>query len=477
MLSLLCPFLVAVRIFADMLMPLEMRFQFDGREYGNEYLRVPERLEVDDVEDTNDPQRGPVAVIEGWRLVARTRIVQSGWVPDNHVQARGLLVAGEVVNRFMLKFKKVRAQPASHIPLQHRCGYIRRMCTSLSPYPFAQVRLQPHYARIPLPTSICSKVPHDDRRNRVVGGDIKQIKHLRGLLPICEVFAEMLQKIIRLRELRPEDSFEALGLKAESNRGFDVNRKNKEIDYGNQEYPVLLWTMAICCGEVARCLEVLSRRWPSLQSRCNTAYGIVRQADLIEILMSTTRGLPTAMFADQLETLRGVSLPKRHQELCYLMHTVHLLQARLTDGWLKHKNERIHWCVHHACVHPSPPAHHRCGYNRSACTSLSPYPFASQGRLQPKYVYIPLPTFRCSTGAVTTALCVHPSPHVPLQHRWSQYWDVDELAALWVGGDAFVKGQVVTGFWEYFVFDNDLRSSEEPNACKFRLKKVTPWGR
>ena len=134
MLSLPCPFLVAVRIFADMLMPLEMRFQFDGREYGNEYLRVPERLEVDDVEDTNDPQQGPVAVIEGWRLVASTCIIQSGWVPDNHVQARGLLVAGEVVNRFMLKFKKVRAQPASHIPLQHRCGYNRRMCTSLSPY-------------------------------------------------------------------------------------------------------------------------------------------------------------------------------------------------------------------------------------------------------------------------------------------------------------------------------------------------------
>ena len=105
MLSLLCPFLVAVRIFADMLMPLEMRFQFDGREYGNENLRVPERLEVDDVEDTNDPQQGPVAVIEGWRLVASTCIIQSGWVPDNHVQARGLLVAGEVVNRFMLKFK------------------------------------------------------------------------------------------------------------------------------------------------------------------------------------------------------------------------------------------------------------------------------------------------------------------------------------------------------------------------------------
>ena len=301
-------------------------------------------------------------------------------------------------------------------------------CTTRFPYPFAaQVRLQPQDVYIPLPIcgynrsmraslsphpSACSKVPHDDRRNPVVGGDIMQIKHLRGLRPICEVFAEMLQKIIMLRELRPEDSFEELGLKAESNRGFDVNRKNQQIDYGNQEYPVLLWTMAMCCGEVARCLEVLSRRWPSLQSRCNTAYGIVRQADLIEILMSTTRGLPTAMFADQLETLRGESLhKKRHQELCYLMHTVHLLQARLTNGYLKHKKETIHRCVHHGCVHPSPPAHHRCGYNRSTCTSLSPYPFASQGRLQPKYVYIPLPTSRCSTGAVTTALCVHPSPH------------------------------------------------------------------
>ena len=106
---------------------------------------------------------------------------------------------------------------------------------------------------------------------------------------------------------------------------------------------MLLWTMAMCCGEVARCLEVLSRKWPSLLSRCNTPYGIVRQADLIEILMSTTRGLPTAMFADQLETLRGESLhKKRHQELCYLMHTVHLLQARLTNGWLKHKKETIH---------------------------------------------------------------------------------------------------------------------------------------
>ena len=109
MLSLLCPFLVALRIFAEMLMPLEMRFQFDGREYGNEYLRVPERLEVDDVEDTNDPQRGPVAVLQGWRLVSHRR-AKGGWVPDNHVQARGLLVAGEVVTKFMLRFQKVRAQ-------------------------------------------------------------------------------------------------------------------------------------------------------------------------------------------------------------------------------------------------------------------------------------------------------------------------------------------------------------------------------
>ena len=68
--------------------------------------------------------------------------------------------------------------------------------------------------------------------------------------------------------------------------------------------------------------------------------------------------------------------------------------------------------------------------------------------------------------------------HVPLQHRWARYLgsDVDELAALWVGGDAFVQGQVVTGFWEFFLFDDDLRSSEEPNALKFRLKQVSPWG-
>ena len=133
MLSLLCPILVAVRIFPEMLMQLEMRFGFAGKDYGTGYLSVCKSLEVDAMEDTNDPQRGPVAVIEGWRLV-RPRIGKSGWVPDHHVQARGLLVAGEVVDRFMLKFKKVRAQPASHIPLQHRCGYNRRMCTCLSPY-------------------------------------------------------------------------------------------------------------------------------------------------------------------------------------------------------------------------------------------------------------------------------------------------------------------------------------------------------
>ena len=107
-------------------------------------------------------------------------------------------------------------------------------------------------------------------------------------------------------------------------------------------------------------------------------------------------------------------------------------------------------------------------------------------------VYIPLPISLCITGAVTTEVCVHPAPdiplqhmcgynrtmrassHVPLQHRWARYWEVDELAALWESGDAFVQGQVVTGFWEYFVFDNDLRSSEEPNALNFRLKQVTP---
>ena len=97
MLSLLCPFLVAVRIFPEMFMQLEMRFAFDGGEYGPGYLKVGKCLEVDDVEDTNDPQRGPVAVLQEWRLVSHRR-AKSGWVPDNHVQARGLLVAGEVVN-------------------------------------------------------------------------------------------------------------------------------------------------------------------------------------------------------------------------------------------------------------------------------------------------------------------------------------------------------------------------------------------
>ena len=180
---------------------------------------------------------------------------------------------------------------------------------------------------------------------------------------------------------------------------------------------MLLWTMAMCCGEVARCLEVLSRRWPSLLPRCNTAHGIVRQADLIEILMATLRGTG-GLFAGQLETLRGVSLPKRFQELCYLMHTVHLLQARLTDGWLKHKEETIHRCVHHAPpplritgatttavrVHPSPhiPLHHRGGYNRSMCTSRSPHPVAAQVRLQPHYAYIPLPMSLCNTGGHNT---------------------------------------------------------------------------
>ena len=33
------------------------------------------------------------------------------------------------------------------------------------------------------------------------------------------------------------------------------------------------------------------------------------------------------------------------------------------------------------------------------------------------HVYIPDHIFLCSAGAVTTALCAHPSPHIPLQHR------------------------------------------------------------
>ena len=218
---------------------------------------------------------------------------------------------------------------------------------------------------------------------------------------------------------------------------------------------MLLFTMAMCCGEVARCLEVLSRWWPCLLPRCNTAYGLIRQADLIEILMSTLRGT-SLLFADsELKTLREVSRQTRFQELCSLMQTVHLLKARLTDGYLKHKKETIRRCVHNACLYPSPPAHHRCGYNRTMCTS------------RPRH----------TVAAVTTALCVHPSPHVPLQHRWARYWEVDELAALWESGDAFVQGQVVTGFWEHFVFETDLRSSEEPNALNFRLKQVTPFGR
>ena len=333
MLSLLCPILVAVRIFPEMLMQLEMRFGFDGKEYGAGHLSGGKSLEVDAVEDTNDPHRGPLAVLQGWRFVSHRR-AKRGWVPDNHVQARGLLVAGEVVTKFMLRFKKVRAQG----------------------------------------------IGDNATRNSIVGEDLAQIKHLRGLLPVCEVFAEVLQNIIRLREARTEASFEALGLKAESNRGFDVDRKNRSIDYGNEEYPVLLWTMAMCCGEVARCLEVLSRRWPSLLPRCNTVYGLVRQADLIEILMSTLRGTSVLFAVGELKTLREVSLLQtRFQELCYLMQTVHLLKARLTDGYLKHKKETIRRCVHHACVHPSPPAHHRCGCNRSTC--------------------------------------IHPSPHIPLHHR------------------------------------------------------------
>ena len=160
---------------------------------------------------------------------------------------------------------------------------------------------------------------------------------------------------------------------------------------------MLLFTMAMCCGEVARCLEVLSRWWPSLLPRCNTAHGLIRQADLIEILMSTLRGT-SLLFADsELKTLREVSRQTRFQELCSLMQTVHLLKARLTDGYLKHKKETIRRCVHHACVHPSPlritgavttelcahpapdiPLQHMCGYNRTMRASFSPCPFATQ---------------------------------------------------------------------------------------------------
>ena len=345
MLSLLCPILVAVRIFPEMLMQLEMRFGFAGKDYGTGYLSVCKSLEVDAVEDTNDPQRGPVAVLQGWRLVSHRR-AKGGWVPDNHVQARGLLVAGEVVTKFMLRFQKVRAQG----------------------------------------------IGDNATRNSIVGEDRAQIKLLsRGLLPVCEVFAEVLQNIIRLKKARPEDSFERLGLKADSNLGFDLDRKNRTIDYGNEEYPVLLFTMAMCCGEVARCLEVLSRWWPCLLPRCNTAYGLIRQADLIEILMSTLRGT-SLLFADsELKTLREVSRQTRFQELCSLMQTVHLLKARLTDGYLKHKKETIRRCVHNACLYPSPPC-------------------ASQVRLQPNYVYIPPPTYRCSGYNRTMRASFSPCP-------------------------------------------------------------------
>ena len=48
---------------------------------------------------------------------------------------------------------------------------------------------------------------------------------------------------------------------------------------------------------------------------------------------------------------------------------------------------------------------------------IPPPPCASQVRLQPQYVYIPLPISLCITGAFTTEVCVHPAPHIPLQHR------------------------------------------------------------
>ena len=165
---------------------------------------------------------------------------------------------------------------------------------------------------------------------------------------------------------------------------------------------MLLFTMAMCCGEVARCLEVLSRWWPSLLPRCNTAYGLIRQADLIEILMSTLRGT-SLLFADsELKTLREVSRQTRFQELCSLMQTVHLLKARLTDGYLKHKKETIRRCVHNACVYPSPPAHHRCGYNRTMCTSRPRHTVAVHVRLQPHYACILLPMSLCNTGGHDT---------------------------------------------------------------------------
>ena len=100
---------VELHSFPEMLplMPLEMRFSFDGREYGSGYLRVPAGVEVDDPEDM------PTSVQQGWRLVrvSKTALTHraTGWVPDNRVQARGLIAAGEAVERFMVKFEKERA--------------------------------------------------------------------------------------------------------------------------------------------------------------------------------------------------------------------------------------------------------------------------------------------------------------------------------------------------------------------------------
>ena len=257
-----------------MAMPqLEVRAFFDARAYGAEYISVPSGIDVELLEDASD----------GWVLVqaAPGRV---GWVPRAFLQPCGLCAAEIAVEEFLKTFHKVKGGVS---------------------------------------------------RNQIVGNDAAQMKHLAFLPACCRIFSNMLERVIEMQQQHPESSFEALGLKAGSQDGYDVH-KGKMVDYGNREYPVLLWSLALCDANIMDRLGVLGNKWPTLLPHQTSDNALVRQGDFIELLLATLRG---GLFASQLTSLSGTSLPSLNLQLCNVMRFIHLLQGRVSTGRLKYKQE------------------------------------------------------------------------------------------------------------------------------------------
>ena len=134
-------------------------------------------------------------------------------------------------------------------------------------------------------------------------------------------------------------SWEAIGFKELSHKGFDVRRNNQKVDYGNAEYLAVLQFLALADTRVWVYLKMMRRAWPTymdLWAPNKTNAHVEQLADVVEIVIAALRG--ESYFA---EVVHEISLRDLLPVLTSVCQLVHHFNGHLCTGECKYNGDRL----------------------------------------------------------------------------------------------------------------------------------------